>query len=141
MDANLNRAREGLRVAEDVVRFETGSKTLMERFRRERHNLKKCALLLSNGHANHLLSSRDAQRDPGKNNVSPDHSRKSLYNIALANMKRAQESIRVLEEISKIGSGKNARQQKTTRLLANMRFRCYTLEKDISGLLKTRIGK
>ena len=43
LDANLNRAREGIRVAEDVARLYLNSESLARKFKSLRHRITKIA--------------------------------------------------------------------------------------------------
>lgn len=96
IDANLNRAREGLRVIEETVRFLLNDAELMERVKTVRHSL---AVPLRP----ELLAARDIQGDIGTAvEVLSESERESLAQLLTANCKRVQEALRVLEEYSKL---------------------------------------
>ena len=119
LDANLNRAKEGLRVVEDTARFMWEDKLLFSELRKIRHQLHK----ITKERYSNLISSRDTRADAGrKMKESP---RKDLKDVVVANMKRAQEATRVLEEFSKVFSHSAAHD------LKRIRFQLYKNEKKI----------
>jgi len=95
VDANLNRCREGLRVVEDSLRFVLNDEPLYKKTRRVRHDTDK---ILRGSYAS-LIKERDSIKDSGRQ--MPETAKKDLAGIIIANFKRAQESLRVLEEYSK----------------------------------------
>ncbi|MDR2341948.1 MAG: thiamine-phosphate pyrophosphorylase [Campylobacteraceae bacterium] len=118
IDANLNRLREGIRVVEDIRRYcfddEITSKTLKEL----RHKVRIEPYLT-------LLKTRDIENDVLKTTIKSESSREDLNSIQIANTKRAQESARVLEEILKLYSIKEAQNFK------EIRYALYAIEKKI----------
>ena len=64
LDANANRAREALRVAEDYARFALDSTRLTEELKALRHRLRACVEGLGVS-ADALLSARDTSGDVG----------------------------------------------------------------------------
>lgn len=118
VDANLNRLRGGIRVIEDICRFYKNSKKLSSQLKKLRHDSR-----LHNFHA--LLTSRDIINDPLKQTTQSETTRESLEMIIISNIKRAQESSRVLEEILKLSNKKDAEKFK------NIRYELYNLEKEI----------
>lgn len=95
IDANLNRCREGLRVVEDTLRFVLEDEVLYKKIRKIRHDTDK----ILRSHYGELISERDTFSDSGRQ--MPETKKKELPGIVKANFKRAQESLRVLEEYSK----------------------------------------
>ncbi|MDR0617489.1 MAG: hypothetical protein LBG23_01765 [Endomicrobium sp.] len=95
IDANLNRCREGLRVVEDSLRFVLNDGKLYKKVRAIRHNTDK---ILRNVYDT-IIKERDSFGDSGRQ--MSETSKKTLRSIVVANFKRAQESLRVLEEYSK----------------------------------------
>lgn len=95
VDANLNRCREGLRVVEDSLRFILEDAYLYKEIRNIRHNVDE---ILREKYGD-LIIHRDSFNDSGRE--MPESSKKELKSIIIANFKRAQESLRVLEEYSK----------------------------------------
>lgn len=95
VDANLNRLAEGLRVLEDVARFLLNDASPTQELKKWRHNL------LLNFKERELLSSRDARGDVGAQ-PSSEGERKDLSSLVIANARRVQESLRVLEECARL---------------------------------------
>lgn len=100
IDANLNRAKEGLRVAEEIARFVLEDKPLTQRIKLIRHKIRSLSKGLIKNDI--LLESRDSCADVGKDIRADELLRKDIPDIFYANMQRVKESIRVLEEFSKI---------------------------------------
>lgn len=125
LDVNLNRAREGLRVVEEVSRFVLSDARITKRLKGLRHSLGKITegLLAS---SRELLKARDSTRDVGaRTYIKGEGKREGYYQIVKANMGRCQESTRVLEEFSKSISPKAGLKFK------HIRFSLYALEKEI----------
>ncbi len=129
IDANLNRAREGLRVCEEVVRFVLDDARLTRRLKHLRHRITDILKKFSPA----LLKARNSNSDVGRNKVKDKESRSGYRDLFLANMERVKESVRVLEEFSKLvdeeirGKASNT----TSSSFKRIRFRLYTLEKEI----------
>lgn len=117
IDANLNRAREGLRVVEDAARFLWDDADLYRRIRDARHRLDA----LSRRHYRDLIESRDSRADAGRR--LPESGRTSVAAVVAANIRRAQEASRVLEEFSKVFSRNAAPTFKA------IRYALYDVEK------------
>jgi len=137
VDANLNRSSEGLRVLEDVARFLLNDAQLSQQLRAIRHDLTQKTRLLDTG----LLSQRDSEHDTGagRDNVSYEgeakQSQQDMVGIVIANAKRVEESLRVLEELSKlpeINLGLYSDDFKRAR------FTLYTLERDLVSKILRR---
>ncbi|MBI3312252.1 MAG: thiamine-phosphate pyrophosphorylase [Candidatus Omnitrophica bacterium] len=121
LDANLNRAREGLRVCEEVARMVLQEPALTRRCQRLRYRLDACTRPLAR---RVLLPARDSVGDvgrPSRRGIVRPH--RNIRDLALANLRRVQEALRVLEEFSRLGS------PALTQPLGSLRFRAYTLEK------------
>src|SRR5205085_2848754 len=97
LDANFNRAREALRVLEDLARFHHDDAALAAALKDARHAIDREA----RPHAKALLEARDSERDVGRDGDRPVRGSRSLSEIARANFKRAEEALRTLEEIAK----------------------------------------
>ncbi len=117
LDTNINRCKEGLRVIEDTARFVFDDEQIYKKTRLIRHNATKYL----QEHYKTMLSARDSIRDSGRK-VS-EQPRIKLESITAANFKRAQESLRVLEEYSKIIDFETALKFKA------LRYKVYTIEK------------
>jgi thiamine-phosphate pyrophosphorylase len=123
VDANCNRSREALRVIEDVVRFHLEDSRLSAKLKRERHSISKtCDCFLKQNLKG--LRARDVRGDPGRDSMPrSEASRRHWGEILTSNFRRAEESLRVLEEVSKLLD------VRLTRSFKRSRFRIYELEK------------
>jgi thiamine-phosphate pyrophosphorylase len=117
IDVNFNRAREGLRVIEDTMRFIFEDEKFSNELRNLRHKLSN---VIRKIYPN-IIQSRDCENDFGKENREKRY--RSIDNIVIANCKRVQESLRVLEEYSRLISTSANREFK------NIRFKIYIFEK------------
>lgn len=131
IDANLNRAREGMRVCEEVARFLLKDPALTRRCQRARYELRSAARFF---HRTDLLTARDSLRDVGRPALrGKASSHRFLADLVSANSQRAQEALRVLEEFCRFYS---VRQSKRW---AALRFKVYTIEKEtLTGLSTLR---
>lgn len=94
IDANLNRFKEGLRVVEDIRRYVFDDKTLALKIKNLRHQVKIDSAK--------FIKFRDSNNDVLKSSLKNELDRANLRDIEIANIKRAQESARVLEECFKL---------------------------------------
>ena len=94
IDANLNRLKEGIRVIEDILRYVFDNKELALRLKNLRHEARF--------DDPKLLEYRDIKKDVLKQSITSEMQRENLQAIIKANIKRAQEAARVLEEVMKI---------------------------------------
>jgi thiamine-phosphate pyrophosphorylase len=135
IDANANRCREALRVVEDILRFRHEHAGLASRLKRERHTVSAyCDKLLRKNLKG--LRARDTEADPGRDSMSRgEATRRSWDDILVSNFRRAEESLRVLEEVSKLLDVRLSRQFKRSR------FRVYSLEKACLSMLEGGSGK
>ena len=99
IDANLNRAREGLRVCEDICRFVWDQREGARGFKEIRHRLTVVIMSLD---IPKLLESRNIEGDVGKITLDGELRRRDAGDIFYANAQRVKESIRVLEEFAKL---------------------------------------
>jgi thiamine-phosphate pyrophosphorylase len=100
IDANINRAKEGLRVCEEVTRFILDSRHLSAALKEIRHKIDTAAKRLPL--KINLISYRNTKSDIGRTIYAGELKRKNCRDIFFANIQRAQESVRVLEEFSKL---------------------------------------
>ncbi len=129
IDANLNRAREGVRVTEEVARLYFDDAKLSSKFKSLRHELTRVAK--KNFDQKKLLSFRDSGKDVGADSMgSLEKKRADLNSIIQANLRRSEEATRVLEEFGKLINPDSAKSFK------RIRFRLYTLEQKLLGLLQ-----
>lgn len=129
IDANLNRALEGIRVCEDVMRFCLRRTDLSTRFKETRHLLADAAKRFPPGM---LLHGRDVEADGQKFvDLGGEGTRGSLADLLSANLHRAMEAVRSLEEFSKLAfPGLNGNP------FQRIRFTLYELERDTAPLMK-----
>ncbi len=127
VDANANRAREGLRVVEEVTRFILEEPQFSARLKEIRHEITE---VLKSFPARELLSARNSQGDVGRELYQPGEGRRDGYEeIIRANMVRSQEALRSLEEFSKAIDSRIGEKFKA------IRFRLYSLEKEVGESL------
>ncbi len=123
VDANLNRAREAARVAEEYARFALDSADLAARLKNMRHKLRSLASDLG---ADTLLAARDTPGDVGtKLATESEGSRATDADVAAAALKRLQEALRVIEEYAKIEQPAAASAAET------LRYEAYAIESDL----------
>lgn len=141
IDADLNRSSEGLRVLEDIARFVLDDVELSRRARDLRHHLATETKYLNTG----LLSHRDSEHDVGlprlrtndKESNMETASPADLLGLVRANAKRAEESLRVIEELAKLPEMSSIL---NSACFEQTRFDLYTLERDLAFRL-SRQGK
>ena len=125
LDANFNRSREGLRVCEEIARFVLEDKAATRVLKNARHAISRC-LIECGVPFSKFLESRDTGSDVGKKpEVFGRSARGGSLGLFAANIQRAKEALRVLEEISKVFSPSLAVKFK------KIRFLVYELEKKI----------
>jgi thiamine-phosphate pyrophosphorylase len=122
LDANINRAREGLRVCEDICRFCFNSPIYFKKIRVIRRSLDSLLRQLALSPSD-LALNRDSVADPGKK-VSGKKVSSAEY-ILLINLQRSKESLRVIEELSRLVS------PRATAGLQELRFKLYNTEKQL----------
>ncbi len=121
LDANINRAVEGLRVMEEVSRLVLDQSKKTAKFKKLRSQIRLSAKLLDL-----QLMHRDSLKDVGKNSFTKQEAkRETLLDIFSANSKRVEEALRVLEEFSKL-INVNA-----SKIFKTARFEVYSLEKKL----------
>lgn len=125
LDANLNRAREGVRVAEEVFRLVYGDGPLTKKMKRLRHAIVKASQTLPVSLPQIKLA-READSDVGSRSFSASERKKgNAVELAMANLSRAQEALRVLEEFSKLLS------EKASYRFKKLRFASYAIETEL----------
>ncbi len=123
LDANLNRAREALRVLDDHARFVLNDRLLTETVKALRHGLAAASGQLP---PTLLLAARDTPGDVGTNvSAAGEYERGSSAQVAAVNLKRLQEALRSVEEYGKLfGTG-------FAREVEALRYWSYTLERAV----------
>ncbi len=129
IDANLNRIGEGLRLLEDLARLLLNDATLTQQLKTMRHEI------LRGDWSFHqqLLNARDSESDVGITIEAPgDEKQRELPITVVANARRVQESLRILEELAKIpGTTLKLDSEKFKRA----RFNLYTIEQNLLSKL------
>ena len=115
IDANLNRLREGIRVVEDIFRYIYNNKEISTKLKSLRH-------IARTKNYYELLETRDVENDVLRESIKSEQNREDLNSILIANFKRAQESSRVLEELTKLSSIEDSENFKY------IRYELYNLE-------------
>lgn len=128
LDANLNRSSEGLRVVEDLVRFVLEDERLSKELKELRHKIREEVKSLLPNYLE-LLKSRDSEKDVGKKSSFIEEERQDFKQVLAANMRRTEESLRVLEEFAKVINSQ------VGRIFKEIRFKVYSLEKEIGEKL------
>jgi thiamine-phosphate pyrophosphorylase len=127
VDANLNRASEGLRVLEDLARFVINDAALTRELKAARHELARLVQPLDT----QLLSWRDSATDVGRESTLHAGVReRDLLVVVRANAKRAEESLRVIEELARLpelGARINSGE------IERLRYATYDIEKRLAG--------
>jgi len=131
IDANLNRIGEGLRFLEDIARLLLNDATLTQQLKTMRHELIRSDFSFQR----QLLQYRDSQGDVGINiEVYGEEKQKELPTMVVANSRRVQESLRVMEELAK---APDIVPELDSDKFKQARFNLYTLERAlVSKLLR-----
>ena len=116
IDANLDRAREGLRVLEDWARFALGRKDLVKSFKNFRQ-------ILGKHHLKIYKESRNFINDKCAGLTHPEQFiRDNASSIISSNAARVQEALRVIEEFSRDHN------QNLSKISSEIRYEIYSLE-------------
>lgn len=119
IDANINRITEGLRVIEEVLRFVYDDDKDYKLLRRIRHKIPN----FFSDKYREMLSQRESFSDPGI--TAKEKKYKDIKQLIISNFHRVTESLRVLEEISKLIKVKEVQKIKS------LRYEVYDLEKKL----------
>lgn len=121
LDANLDRAREGIRIIEDWCRFGLNQADFTDQCKALRQEL-------AQWHSADLRLARDTPGDLGTSLTHPQEEvRADVSHVLQANFSRVEEALRVLEEYGKLykpGMGD---------AFKHMRYQVYTLESRVMG--------
>ena len=136
MDANLNRAGEALRTAEEYARLVLESPGLSAGLKDVRHGLAGAAAAWAGALApeDRPPAHRDIAGDVGTGIKADDEARRpDARSVAAAALRRAAESLRVLSEYGKIANAAAAAE------FESLRYRVYALEPPL--LSRSRPGR
>ncbi len=123
IDANINRAKEGLRVCEEVCRFALENKNSTILFKKIRHKLTRLVRELDL--RVNFIRNRDSLKDTGKRIKGDELKRLGIMDIFMANIQRVKESVRVLEEFTKLSN------VRVSIKFKNLRYSIYEVEKQV----------
>jgi thiamine-phosphate pyrophosphorylase len=127
LDANLDRAREGLRTIEEWCRFGLNNAALSQECKNLRQEL-------AAWHTAEIRAARHTSGDVGTELSHPqEEQRESLDKLLIANLCRVQEALRVLEEYSKLLNPLMSSSCK------QMRYRVYSLESALISPLQSKM--
>ena len=116
IDANLDRAREGLRVLEDWARFGLGENDFVVKIKNFRQ-------ILGKNHLEVYKQSRNHIEDQSKGLTHQEQSkRRTPEQIISSNSGRIQEALRVIEEFSR------PHNHELSKIASEIRYAIYTLE-------------
>jgi len=129
IDASLNRISEGLRFLEEIARFLLNDVTLTQQLKTMRHDLIRGDWPFHQ----QLLESRHAEEDVGISlEVPGEEKQRELTTAVMANARRVRESLRTLEELSKIPSVPS---ELNSDQFKQARFNLYTIEQHLLAKL------
>ncbi len=127
IDANLDRAKEGLRVIEDWCRYALNNKAFVIA-------LKDWRQQLGQHHHEFYKRARSTQTDQGAGLQHPAQFKRSQpREVVAANFARVQEALRVIEEFSRIAD------PELSKISTAIRYKIYDLEIDILKASKNQI--
>ncbi len=139
LDANANRAAEGLRTLEDIARFVLDDETVCRAFKQSRHEL---TTLLNQKNWQVRLASRDTAHDVGTDvTTASEQSRPSMVAIAAAAAGRIEQAFRCIEECLKLVAPQQASR------IERLRYQAYDLhaklllrlDRDVANLKAARL--
>jgi len=124
IDANLDRAREGLRVLEDWARFALGGNDFVAKIKNHRQ-------ILGKNHLEVYKQSRNHIEDECKGLTHQEQiNRKTSQQIISSNSARVQEALRVIEEFSRLHN------HELSKIASEIRYEIYNIEIDLLSLSK-----
>ncbi|MEM6756303.1 MAG: thiamine phosphate synthase [Planctomycetota bacterium] len=136
IDANLNRARESLRVMEDVARFLLDKADLVREIKATRHELAAVVDALEAAGVD-AVASRDTPGDVGTAvEATDEYERATPAELATAAGKRLTEALRVIEEACKLEGVAGP-----ARGVEAMRYRAYELERRLAVAMRAGVGR
>jgi thiamine-phosphate pyrophosphorylase len=127
IDANLNRAGEGLHLLEEIARMVLNDAALTQRLKAIRHEILRGDLAFNQP----LIQSRDAVSDVGFD-IEVGDKQRELPTVIVANARRIQEALRILEEMAKVpGTTPELDSEK----FKQARFALYAIEQELLSKL------
>ncbi len=122
IDVNLNRLDESLKFIEDIIRFQLENERLLLTIRGIRRDFlvfKRSIPLIK------IITARQSSKDLGRKDRFDFKGKKDITGILLANLSRAKESSRIIEETMK------ATGARSSQLAKRIRFKIYDLERQL----------
>lgn len=130
IDASANRAREGLRVVEDYVRFVLDDALATQQLKQFRHTFTR---LMGEIPLSERLSARETRQDVGTGiTLDSERQRDDVLSVLAANFTRIQESLRSLEEYSKVVC------PAISGGLEQLRYDSYTIQKIVQTVFANK---
>jgi len=130
VDANLNRAREALRVLEEYARFALDDAVLTEAFKAARHKLVQA---VPSDLRETLTACRDILADVGRNATTiSETQRDATQDVVRAAASRLTEALRAIEEYGKIVSPEFG------AALEGLRYEAYELHRRLIMTMRAR---
>lgn len=127
IDANANRAREGLRVIEEAARFHLDHAAWAREAKDLRHDLREAVM-----HFGPVSNARDAEGDVGTDTTADAETvRRSIGDVVGAAASRVSEAMRVIEEYGKIIDSAAAAR------VEQLRYRVYDLGQAVARAAST----
>jgi thiamine-phosphate pyrophosphorylase len=128
IDANLNRAGEGLHLLEEIARMMLNDAALTQQLKAIRHEILKGDLAFNQ----QLVQSRDSESDVGFDIEVGEDKQRELPIAVVANARRVQEALRILEEMAKVPG---TTPQLDADKFKQARFALYTIEQELLARL------
>ena len=126
IDANLDRAREGLRVLEDWARFGLGRNDCVIKIKNFRQ-------ILGKNHLEIYKHARNLIKDESKGLAHLEQFKRTTpEQLISSNAGRVQEALRVVEEFSRLHN------HELSKIASEIRYEIYTLEIELLRLSKFR---
>ncbi len=123
LDANLNRSMEAMRTIEEYLRFVLDDGVLTESVKQMRHELQRLAARFP---LQDRVVARESSTDVGRSLATEsEYHRSDVFDVVGAALGRLKESLRALEEYSKVLDSQ------TGTLFERLRYETYDLEKNL----------
>jgi thiamine-phosphate pyrophosphorylase len=133
IDVNINRASEGIRVCEDLCRFVYNHTPLAARLKHLRHQILEAASIYKGAQ---LVEARNVAHDTLKfADEKRETQRSSLLQLAQANIHRATEALRSLEEYTKLVTTEDTYR---AGVFQEIRFALYAVEQELCVLIQKK---
>jgi thiamine-phosphate pyrophosphorylase len=128
IDANLNRAGEGLHFLEELARMVLNDAALTQQLKAIRHEILRGDLAFNQ----QLIQSRDSMSDVGFDIEVGEEKTRELPTALVANARRVQEALRILEEMAKVPG---TTPELDADRFKQARFALYTIEQELLARL------